>query len=123
MTTILIAEDYPALRQLFERLLISEGFVVETVSNGIALVQRAIVLTPNLMLTDVCMPGLIGIEAIAYLRADARTAHSPIIVQSTEPANERPALAAGAQAFFVKPPPLDALLATIRELLTERSLP
>jgi two-component system cell cycle response regulator len=123
MTTILIAEDYPALRQLFERLLLSEGFVVETVSNGLALVQRALVLAPDVILTDVWMPALSGIEAITYLRADARTAHIPIIALSAEPTTECPALAAGAQAFFVKPPPLDALLATIRMLLTERSLP
>jgi CheY-like chemotaxis protein len=123
MTTILIAEDESALRQLFERLFSSEGFVVETVSNGIALVQRAIVSTPSVILTDVWMPGITGIEAIAYLRADARTAHIPIIAQSVEPTNERPALAAGAQAFFVKPASINALLTTIHTLLTERNLP
>jgi CheY-like chemotaxis protein len=123
MTTILIAEDYPALRQLFERLLISEGFVVETVSNGIALVQRAIVSTPTVILTDVWMPGISGIEAIAYLRTDPRTAYIPIIAQSVEPTNERAALAAGAQVFLRKPIDFDELLTIIHTLLTERNLP
>jgi CheY-like chemotaxis protein len=123
MTTILIAEDYDALRYLFARVLTTEGFAVETVSNGLALVQRALVLTPDVILTDMWMPTLSGIEAITYLRADTRTAHIPIIALSAEPTTERPALAAGAQAFFLKPPPFDALLATLRTLLRERSLP
>jgi CheY-like chemotaxis protein len=123
MTTILIAEDYDALRQLFARVLTTEGFAVETVSNGLALVQRALVLTPDVILIDVWMPTLSGIEAMTYLRADARTSHIPIIALSAEPTTERPALAAGAQAFFLKPPPFDALLAAIRTLLRERSIP
>ena len=122
MTTILIAEDYDALRYLFARVLTTEGFAVETVSNGLALVQRALALTPDVILTDVWMPTLSGIEAITYLRADTRTAHIPIIALSAEPTTERPALAAGAQAFFLKPPPFDALLTTLRTL-RERSRP
>src|SRR5688572_27076454 len=101
MTTILIAEDYDALRYLFARVLSTEGFAVETVSNGLALVQRALVLRPDVILTDVWMPTLSGIEAITYLRADTRTAHIPIIALSAEPTTERPALDAGAQAFFL----------------------
>jgi CheY-like chemotaxis protein len=54
--------------------LTAEGFAVETVSNGLALVQRALVLRPDVILTDVWMPTLSGIEAITYLRADTRTA-------------------------------------------------
>ena len=92
MTTILIAEDYDALRYLFARVLTTEGFAVETVSNGLALVQRALALTPDVILTDVWMPTLSGIEAITYLRADTRTAHIPIIALSAEPTCEAPAV-------------------------------
>lgn len=122
MPTILIAEDYDALRVLFTRLFASEGFRVEAATNGITLVQRAIRLQPDLILTDINLPGLSGLDAISYLQADARTQHLPIVALSCDPTNECLALGAGAHAFFLKPVSIDDLLVTIHSLISERSV-
>jgi CheY-like chemotaxis protein len=122
MPTILIAEDYEALRVLFTRLFASEGYTVEAATNGITLVQRAIRLQPDLILTDINLPGLSGLDAMTSLHADARTQHLPIVALSCDPTNEYEALAAGARAFFLKPVSIDTLLVTIHTLISERSM-
>lgn len=117
MSTILIAEDYEALRTLFTRLFASEGFTIDAVSNGITLVQRAIRLQPDVILTDIHLPGLCGLDAITHLRGDARTQHIPIVALSGDPTNEHAALSAGAYAFFLKPVSIDELLAAVQAAL------
>jgi two-component system, cell cycle response regulator DivK len=119
MSTILIAEDYEALRMLFTRLFASEGFTVEAATNGITLVQRAIRLQPDVILTDIHLPGLSGLDAITYLLSDTRTRHIPIVALCCDPTNECGALAGGAQAFFLKPVSIDELLATVHTLITK----
>ncbi len=69
MATILIVDDDPQLRQSFEKLLAQEGHTVLTAANGeaaLALVQRTV---PDLVIMDVRMPGMNGLETFAALHA------------------------------------------------------
>lgn len=119
MTTILLAEDNTAQRVLFEQFLIYEGFTVQSVITGTALVQAALATPPHLILTDVHLPEITGIEAIRHLRTFPQLDLIPILVQSCDYQSHEAALKAGAQRFLLKPVDLDDLLSLIH-ILTDR---
>jgi CheY-like chemotaxis protein len=74
---------------------------------------------PDVILLDINLPGLDGIEVCRYLRRDPRTAEIPIIAISVEAHEETVARArkAGANAFLPKPIDIDALEKTLKRLL------
>lgn len=73
---------------------------------------------PDLILVDVHMQGMNGVDVCRFIRRDPRTAHLPIIVMSsdTQPALIEQARAAGANAFLPKPVDLDALEKALKDL-------
>jgi CheY-like chemotaxis protein len=76
---------------------------------------------PDVILLDINMPGLDGIEVCRYLRRDPRTAKIPIIAISAEAQEETVAQArkAGANAFLPKPIDMDALEKTLKRILPQ----
>jgi two-component system response regulator MprA len=117
MPTILVADDYPAVLHMLHRLLESFGFEVLLARDGAELLRIATATPPDLVLTNVEMPGLDGIAATERLRAQAHTRHIPVIVQSANEGHQWSALQAGARRFFVKPAPIHDLVACIEQLL------
>ena len=113
---VLVVDDDPAIRTLCSINLQSEGFeVLEASDGGIGLAQARLQ-HPDLVLTDVMMPGLDGFELASALRRDERTRLIPLIFLSaqTEPASEARAHALGALAYVTKPfdpPALSSLVA------------
>ena len=77
---ILVADDDPDLRLLLATVLERHGFEVITVPNGNALVRTAREILPDLLLIDVMMPVMDGLEAIRQLRQDTRTSHLPMLL-------------------------------------------
>ena len=77
---ILIADDDPGLRQLLEAILDEHDFEVIAVPSGEALVRAATSQQPDLLLIDVMMPVMDGLEAIRQLRNDTRTSHLPMLL-------------------------------------------
>src|SRR5262245_29752329 len=77
---ILVADDDPHIRQMIEAMLGSEGYTVLCAPDGAALVQMAQEYVPSLLLIDIMMPHVNGLEAIRQLRHDTRTGHLPMIV-------------------------------------------
>jgi CheY-like chemotaxis protein len=77
---------------------------------------------PDVILLDINLPGLDGIEVCRYLRRDPRTAEIPIIAISAEANEETAAQArkAGANAFLPKPIDIDALEKTLKRLLSRQ---
>ena len=113
MTTVLVVEDEEPVQQLVADLLEDEGYhvlVAPDGAQGLALAREA---APDLVITDLMMPVLGGLELCGRLRADARTRGVPIIVMSA--AGRATADAAGVKAFLAKPFDLDALLALVVE--------
>lgn len=115
--TILVAEDYDPIRRLLDQLLRSAGYDVLLAANGEELVRLALGRRPDLVLTDLEMPLLDGYDAIRQLRADARTAATPLLAMSGRDDIAGLALDAGADDFVVKPFSLDWLLALVGEHL------
>lgn len=113
---ILVAEDDPALRLLLRTVLEDHDFDVQTVADGQELVAAAREYVPDLLLVDVMMPVMNGLEAIRQLRHDTRTAHLPMLLL-TALDNNQDAVAGydtGADDYITKPFDNDVLIARIK---------
>jgi diguanylate cyclase (GGDEF)-like protein len=116
---ILIADDEPAVRQLLELVLTSQGYEVQSAQNGDQLVRIAQELVPDLALVDLMMPGVDGYEAIRQLRNDTRTAHIPTIILTARSAPNEvvTGFESGADDYIIKPFNIPELLARIKSHL------
>ncbi len=115
---VLIADDNPDLRRYLTRLL-STHFDVETVADGEAALRRIGERPPDLLISDVMMPGLDGYELLAALRAEPETRELPVIVLSARAGEEAAieGLGAGADDYLPKPFSGRELLARVRSHL------
>jgi CheY-like chemotaxis protein len=84
MTTILLVDDDPTLRQLYTDLLEELGFAVFTAPDGQVALHLALRLRPDLIITDLMMPRMNGLELCQRLREDERLRYIPRIIQSSE---------------------------------------
>jgi signal transduction histidine kinase len=111
---ILVADDNPDMREYVVRLL--EGrFTVVAVEDGRAALEAARGRVPDVVLSDVMMPGLDGFGLLRELRADPRTASIPVILLSARAGEEATieGLTAGANDYLVKPFSARELLARV----------
>ena len=123
MAVILVVDDLPQIRRLLRALLVSRGHVVHEAGDGAAGLHLLEAERPALVLLDLMMPGLSGIEVLQQIRADPRFATLPIIVLTADGKAESQdrALAAGATGFVVKPFSPLALRALIDQVLAGAS--
>jgi signal transduction histidine kinase/CheY-like chemotaxis protein len=99
---ILVVDDDSGAREHLFRVLSREGFTVETCADGADVVEKAAEFAPAAVLLDVLMPHMNGWEVLKRLRADARTADIPVIMQTLLDA-ENVAYALGANGYLRKP--------------------
>lgn len=116
---VLIVDDDPNLRMLCAINLQSDGVHVLEAEDGWQGLARARFERPDLVLTDVRMPGLDGYELAESLRRDERTRRIPVIFLSGEsdPSQDARAKSLGAVAFLTKPFDPRALSALITQVL------
>lgn len=102
---VLIVDDITANREVLAALLADLGFIVEQAPNAQDGIAQAIASPPDLILMDIRMPGMDGLEAIHALGEHRGLRHVPIIAVSSgiSPQNQAAALAAGARSFLPKP--------------------
>jgi len=112
---ILLADDDPQILRALRITLSARGYDVTTASDGRAAVDAATKVHPDLVVLDLGMPGLTGIEVIEALRGWTQV---PILVVSgrSESRDKVDALDAGADDYVTKPFAADELLARIRAL-------
>ena len=122
---MLVVEDYQDAREMYSAYLQFSGYRVEEATNGLEAIEKAIELTPDIILMDLALPKVDGWEATKRLKSDPRTKHIPIVALTghalagfAEGARE-----AGCDAFVTKPCLPDALVAEIRRMLSKTRQP
>jgi CheY-like chemotaxis protein len=124
MTTILLVEDNEMNRDMLSRRLIRRGYEVQIAEDGESGIRMALGSLPDLILMDLSLPDIDGLEATRRLKADARTSRIPIIVLTAHAmmGDRQQALAAGGDDYDIKPVELERLVGKISALL-EREIP
>lgn len=102
---VLVVDDVPDNLSVLHDALDESGYTVLVATSGEAALQRAAQVVPDIVLLDAMMPGLDGFEVARRLKADARTAHVPIIFMTglTETEHLVAALEAGGVDYVTKP--------------------
>jgi two-component system, cell cycle response regulator DivK len=119
--TILYVEDNEFNRKIVRQLLAKTTYRLREATDGEEGVASALATPPDLVLMDIQLPKMSGLDATRQLRNDPRTAAVPIIVVTSFAlsGDEQKATAAGATAYLAKPYSPRALLAKIREIVPE----
>ncbi|QKJ30685.1 response regulator [Mucilaginibacter mali] len=120
---ILLVEDNADLRA-FLRLQIDNKYRLETAEDGIKGLEQARKLLPDLIISDIMMPGMDGITMLEQLKNDETTSHIPVILLSAKQAVEDQiqGLRYGADAYITKPFNNNFLIATIDNIIAKRKL-
>ena len=123
MPLILLAEDNDHVAMAFTPFLERSGFRVVRAVNGKQAVESTLELSPDLILMDVQMPVLDGLEAIRQIRSHSQFNSVPIIALSGFAMSEDSdrCIEAGADAFISKPCKMPELISTIRGLISSRT--
>jgi DNA-binding NarL/FixJ family response regulator len=118
---LLIADDDEQILRFLSNVLSDDFCIVGTVSNGNALIAAAVALHPHIILTDIDMPDMNGLDAIRQLEGVMPDSKVIVLTGHEEPEFAEAALAAGASAFLIKngvPDLCDRIRAIIRDFLT-----
>jgi CheY-like chemotaxis protein len=113
---VLIVERDKNVRDLQAHFLGRAGFTVEFCDDGLAALERARVMNPALVITEILIPKLDGLTLCTRLGADPLTAHIPVLVFSILSAGVR-ATEAGARAFVRKPLVESSFLSAIEDVI------
>jgi DNA-binding NarL/FixJ family response regulator len=117
LTTIkvLLADDHPGFPGLVASLLGSPFEVVGRVADGRSLFEAAMKLNPDVIVTDICMPVLNGLEAVDLLRQSGCAAKIIFLSVHSEPDFVQAGLSAGASGYVIKPRLGTELVPAIRD--------
>jgi len=118
---VLLADDHRMMAEGLRRLLDPEFELVGLVEDGRALVEAAARLKPDVIVADIGMPRLNGLDAIPLLKKDNPNARIVVITMHRETAYARRALAAGASGFVMKSSAPGELIAAIHAALAGRT--
>jgi DNA-binding response OmpR family regulator len=123
MATILVVDDEPALRRLLRTALERAGYGVLEAADGPQALLLARTEEPGLILLDVALPGLSGLEVCRRLRAEPATKRTPVLlISGVLPPNDAAKLAeAGGSGWLMKPFTPATLLERVEALLAART--
>jgi DNA-binding response OmpR family regulator len=119
---VLIVDDELAARNLLQGFLQEEGYEVVAASNGEEALELAERENPQVILLDIDMPGIGGIEVCKRLKADDKTRFIPVIMATGLGDTYLEALEAGAEEFVCKPFHLAELSIRVKSMLSIRHL-
>jgi two-component system cell cycle response regulator DivK len=119
--TVLIVEDNELNMQLFSDLIEDEGYAVLQAREGVAAMALAREHHPDLILMDIHLPEISGLEITKWLKDDPALAAIPVfaVTAFAMKGDEERIREGGAEAYMSKPVSMDPFLATIRRLIGE----
>jgi DNA-binding response OmpR family regulator len=121
---VLIVEDDPETRRFYSEVMEQDGLAVDEAHNGHQALDKAFKSPPDLIVMDIALPGMDGIELCRQLRADSRTVAVPILAVTGYGDRHYPdrARLAGADLVLTKPCHAVVLIAEARRLLARTRL-
>ncbi|NUU02348.1 response regulator [Herbaspirillum robiniae] len=114
--TVLVVEDHEDSREMLCEILENSGLSVIAAGNGIEAIERMQSQVPNVVLTDLSMPRMDGIELARYIKSHDRYGHIPVALISANLPAASPHFPE-ISAFLLKPCSVDHLLTTVAQLL------
>jgi two-component system chemotaxis response regulator CheY len=118
---LLVVEDSPTMREWISTVLeeLEQPVKIDQAASGFEALRLLPRQRYDLIVTDINMPDIHGLELISFVRGDARHATTPLVIVSTESSEEdrRRGLALGANAYLVKPFAAPELLRVVGDLL------
>jgi len=114
---VLLAEDDRAIRHALERALTLEGYEVTAVADGVEALAQAHRTPPDVLVLDVMMPGIDGLQVCRVLRAEGNRTPILMLTALVETADRIAGLDAGADDYVVKPFDVEEVFARLRALL------
>jgi len=116
---VLIVDDHADTREMYAMYLAHHGFRYVLAGDGTTAIRAALGAQPDVIVMDLSLPQIDGLEAIQWLKQNSRTAYIPIIAWTgrVEGSSGVDAIAAGCDAFVLKPCVSEHLLKEIRALL------
>lgn len=118
---ILLVDDSRTTRKILGHYLKSNGYDVVSAENGLDAMEKLAAEDIDLVITDLNMPYMDGIELVKNLRKDPGLKHLPVLMITTEADDEEKAKAfeAGANGYLVKPVTADAVTDNIKHILED----
>ena len=117
--TIFVVEDEEDILELIRHNLVKEGFMVSTATNGAEAVKAILRKPPDLILLDLMLPGMDGLDVCRALKKESKTAGIPILMVTAkdEEADVVTGLELGADDYIMKPFRMKELIARVRAAL------
>jgi len=121
MKTIVVIEDNKMNMKLILTLLTKQGYQVMGAEDAEAGLEMILLQHPDLVLMDIQLPGMDGLEATRRLKIDPKLAHIPVLALTAlaMDGDKEKALAAGCEGYLSKPLQYKVLLATLKKIFTE----
>lgn len=119
MKTILVVDDSVAIRQLMELTLTREGYVVVSAASGAEALAELASVSVDMVITDINMPNMDGIELIRKIRALHHCRFIPVVILTADGGMERKqeGRSVGATALIVKPFEPGELIRVVKSVL------
>src|SRR5260370_28887651 len=114
---VLVVEDDAWIRWFMCDVLADDGYEVIEAADGRTAIRLADERPPNVMLLDIAMPGVTGVEVLRPLRSRRRTRTLPVVVVSAYPRVLTPVDEESVACVLNKPLQIEKLLATVRQVL------
>ncbi len=119
LATVLICDDEPSLRELI-RVSLDGPYSFAEADDGEKSLEIARRLRPDVIILDMMMPRLSGLEVLSEIRGDRGLAETPVIVLTAQPSTKEEALRCGADIVMVKPFEPEEITAAVEEVLAGR---
>ncbi|WPX09353.1 response regulator [Anaerocellum danielii] len=117
MPKILVVDDSPVVKKIVTTTLVKKGFEVREALDGVAALEILLNEKIDLVITDLNMPKMDGLQLTREIRKNPMYKRIPVIMLTTNPSEEQKALEAGANLYLKKPVTSEELISHIQKFL------